>query len=68
MLDNKVENRIARTLNNISAVIPLCDHVRILDNSRNDNPFLQVMTIRNQVVVQQHELIPEWASDLLLTN
>jgi predicted ABC-type ATPase len=63
--DDKVEARIPGTLANARSVLPLCDHVRILDNSRCDNPFEQVATIRNQTITEHKKPSPVWASDLL---
>lgn len=60
----KIASRIPRVLQQIKAVLPLCDHVRILDNSRADNPFQQVATLRNSVCTTQQPL-PEWVTELL---
>ena len=43
--DEKIETRIPRLLRLIKSVIPLCDYVYLLDNSRADNPFIRVVTI-----------------------
>ncbi|WP_432472805.1 AAA family ATPase [Amphritea sp. HPY] len=63
--EDKVEACIPRTLANICKVLPLCDQVRILDNSSYTNPFQQVATIRNQNISLQQSPLPVWASDLL---
>ena len=63
--DDKVESRIPRTLENIRKAIPLCDQVRILDNSSSLEPFQQVATIRPQGVTFQHVPVPEWAAGLM---
>lgn len=63
--DEKVEHRIPRLLQNIKTVIPLCDQVRVLDNSRSDNPFLPVMTIRDGRVESHLAAMPDWAYALL---
>jgi predicted ABC-type ATPase len=63
--DDKVEGRIPRTLENVRTAIPLCDQVRILDNSRCDDPFKQVATIRDQHLQKHQNPLPAWASDLL---
>ncbi len=62
--DDKVESRIPRVLQNTKTVIPLCNQVRILDNSRADNPFAPVLTIKNGDVKTLQEHIPEWADFL----
>ena len=63
--DEKVANRIPRLLQNIKQTLPLCDQVRILNNSRIDNPFQQVAVIRNGQTIQQEVPLPDWAKDLL---
>ena len=63
--DEKIETRIPRLLRLIKSVIPLCDHVTLLDNSRADNPFIQVLTIRNRQVETILEPLPDWARQLV---
>lgn len=63
--DEKVANRIPRLLKNIKQTLPLCDQVRILNNSRIDNPFQQVAVILNGQTIQQEIPLPDWAKDLL---
>lgn len=61
----KVSSRIPRTLENIKQAIPLCDHVYIMDNSRQDNPFQRVAEIhQGQITIKQHPL-NGWAEELL---
>lgn len=61
----KLLKRIPRLLDHVKTAIPLCDEVRILDNSSADNPFQPVITIKaGQMVFQQHPL-PTWATQLL---
>ena len=62
--EEKVEARIARTLVNIKTAIPLCDHVRILDNSYADDPFQLVVTIRDGVIEYHRSPLPDWAQAL----
>lgn len=62
---DKVASRIPRTLQNLKAAIPLCDEVRVLDNSSYDDPFRQVLMIRNGVVLHRHSPLPDWAGELL---
>ena len=62
--DEKVASRIPRLLQNIKKTLPLCDQVRILNNSRIDSPFQQVAVIRNGQLRQEISL-PDWAKDLL---
>lgn len=63
--DEKVASRIPRLLQNIKKTLPLCDQVRILNNSRIDSPFQQVAVIRNAQLIQQKKTLPNWANDLL---
>ena len=63
--DEKVASRIPRLLQNIKQTLPLCDQVRILNNSRIDSPFQQVAVIRNGQTIQQEIPLPDWAEDLL---
>ena len=61
----KLLERIPRMLNQVKTAIPLCDEVRVLDNSSAENPFRPLMTIKlGQVECHQHPL-PAWATQLL---
>ena len=60
-----IVKRIPRLLDNIKVALPLCDNVCLLDNSRNDNPFQQVATIRGQQLTLLTEHLPDWAEYLL---
>lgn len=61
----KLIQRIPRMLAQVKASIPLCDEVRVLDNSSADNPFQPVMTIQGgKVEIHQHPL-PSWAAQML---
>lgn len=62
--DDKVEARIPRTLANVKAAIPLCDQVRVLDNSSLKQPFMPVLTIKHGVRSGHAKPMPEWALDL----
>ena len=63
--DEKVASRIPRVLQNIKKTLPLCDQVRILNNSKIHNPFQQVAVIRNGKKLQQEIVLPDWAKELL---
>lgn len=63
--DEKVGSRVPRTLVNIKTTIPLCDQVRLLDNSRADDPFQLVATIRNGEAQHHRSPLPGWALELL---
>lgn len=60
---DKVESRIPKTLANVCLAIPLCDEVRVLDNSRLDHPFKPVLTIKAGQRVEHEYPLPEWAED-----
>jgi len=62
---DKIINRIPRLLKNIKTALPLCDDIYFLDNSRLDNPFQQVVTIRAQQVKVLTKDLPDWAEYLL---
>ena len=62
---DKVEQRIPRTLVNVREALPLCDQVHILDNSRAEDPFIQVATIRDGHVETYAATLPDWATTLL---
>ena len=63
--NKKIETRIPRLLRLTKSVIPLCDHVTLLDNSRADNPFVPVVTIRDGQVEKLLEPLPGWAQQLV---
>ncbi len=63
--EEKIENRIPRTLHNISCAIPLCDQVRVLDNSSLDMPFVPVLTLKQGQLIAHQNPLPEWAADFL---
>ena len=61
----KLLQRIPRMLAQVQASIPLCDQVRVLDNSSADDPFQPVLTIQGgRVEIHQHPL-PSWAAKML---
>ena len=63
--DEKVEQRIPRTLALVRKAIPLCDQVRILDNSRSDRPFTPVATIIGERTTRYFDPLPEWAGQII---
>lgn len=62
---NKVSERVPRTLQNVKQVLPMCDRVYILDNSRLENPFRQVAQLRDGELIVQQKPLPDWATSLL---
>ena len=65
--DEKIEARIPRLLRLVKSVIPLCDHVYLLDNSLADNPFARVLTMHHgQTEKTLDDLsLPDWARQLI---
>lgn len=63
--EDKIESRVPRTLENVRAALPLCDEVRVLDNSNLRTPYVPVLTIKSGIVVPQKEVLPVWAEELL---
>ncbi|MES9859131.1 MAG: hypothetical protein ABW166_21470 [Sedimenticola sp.] len=63
--DEKVINRIPRTLRHVRTSIPLCDRVQIYDNSFEDEPFKPILTVKHGVVERHANPLPAWAEDLL---
>lgn len=59
--DDKVLSRSPRSLANAVKAMPLCDQVRILDNSSNQNPFKPIITIKQHELVYQESELPNWA-------
>ncbi len=62
---DKIQSRIPRLLANIRVAIPLCDQVRLLDNSRIDDPFRVVAFLRNGGIEFTEERLEAWARKLL---
>ena len=63
--DEKVKARIPRVLQLVKQVLPLCDQVYILDNSRADNPFQQIGAIRSGCLELNQTSVPAWRQELL---
>lgn len=63
--DDKVEQRIPRALAQVKKAIPLCDQVRILDNSSTDAPFTPVVSIIDGRAIHHLDSLPEWVRSLL---
>ena len=63
--DKKIEDRIPRLLVHIKKALPLCNHVRILNNSCADDPFKQIATIIDGQLELLVDDLPGWATELL---
>jgi len=64
--EEKILARIPRAMANVKKVIPLCDQVRVLDNSRLDQPYQTVLTIKHGHVHAHADDLPTWAKKLVL--
>ena len=61
----KLLKRIPRMLEQVKASIPLCDEVRVFDNSSAEDPLQPVMTIKMGRVELLQQPLPRWAAQLL---
>lgn len=61
----KVVSRIPRMLEQVKASLPLCDLVRVYDNSLVDNPFIPVFTIDDGHQEKPLDPLPDWAEAIL---
>lgn len=59
--EEKIEERIPRTLNNVMNTRPLCDDVWVLDNSSANNPFQIVLRLQAGQLQAFVEPLPAWA-------
>ena len=62
---DKVISRIPRLLENVKTARPLCDLVKLIDNSSADSPFRPVAMIRQGLVERHHDPLPGWAEAVL---
>lgn len=63
--DDKVIERIPRTLINVKKAIPLCDQVWVLDNSLAEQPYQTIAKIKGTRVTIESNPLPHWAESLL---
>lgn len=63
--EDKVNERIPRTLQNIKQALPLCDRVYFLDNSRAESPFVQIAELRSGKITQKQQPMPQWMQELV---
>jgi predicted ABC-type ATPase len=61
----KVISRIPRLLKNVKASLPLCDQVRLVDNSSAEHPFLPGATIIAGLEQRHQDPLPDWVLDLI---
>ena len=62
---DKVASRIPRTLAHLQAVLPLCDEMRVLDNSSAQDPFRPLLVIKHGRVLEQADALPAWCLSLI---
>ena len=62
---DKIHSRIPRTMRHISAVLPLVNEARLLDNSYRDNSFQQVARIKRGIRQWVKDPLPQWAEEIL---
>lgn len=62
---HKIRDRIPRTMRNISAVLPIVDEARFLDNSFKDDPFKLVATIKRGECQKIADPFPKWAEGMI---
>lgn len=63
--EEKIENRVPRTLHHVRTAIPLCDRVELLDNSSHENPFRRIASVIRGRVVFHARSAPAWAIELV---
>lgn len=63
--EEKVNERIPRSLQNIRQALPLCDRAYLLDNSRSDNPFRQIVELRGGQIIVKQQPLPPWAEEAM---
>lgn len=63
--EEKVEQRIPRTLAHIKTVLPLCDYAYILLNDSLDKPFEKIASLSQNGLDLYNKELPEWAASVL---
>lgn len=61
----KIVTRVPRMLAHVRMSIPLCDLVRVYDNSSRDDPYQRVFTIEHGKTTIHRDPLPDWAERLL---
>lgn len=63
--EEKIRSRLPRTLNQVAAVMPLVNELRLLDNSYRERPFHEVALVRQGRIVRMARSLPDWAKAIL---
>lgn len=61
----KVVSRIPRLLRHVRRSLPLCDVLKIYDNSSAEQPFIPVCTVSQGELSPHLDPLPAWAEELL---
>ena len=64
----KIHGRIPRTMRLIKTALPIVDEARVLDNSSKDDPFRQIIVMKDGNYEIVADPLPKWAKDLLPTS
>ena len=62
---DKIHSRIRRTMKHIKTALSIVDEARILDNSSRDDPFQQIIVMRDGNYEAKADPLPKWVRDLL---
>lgn len=60
--DEVIEKRYTESLLNLKDVINICDEVNIYDNT---NEFIQLINIKNGILIWRDKIMPQWANTIL---
>lgn len=60
--DEVIEKRYVELLLNLKDAINICDEVNIYDNT---NEFIQLINIKNGILIWRDKIMPEWAKTIL---
>ena len=61
----KIHSRIPRTVNNVKTALSIVDEARILDNSYREDPFQQIIVMKEEDYEVKTEPLPKWAKEFL---
>jgi predicted ABC-type ATPase len=61
----KIHSRIPRMIKHIRTALSIVDEARILDNSSRDDPFRQIVVMRDGNYEVKVDPLPKWARGLI---